>query len=169
MSTTPTARGAFTGDVSRIGTEARMGYINPGHLSRRAVIYLSDQIHLDAVLNGSVDLDTMFGFDYLTSTPFAISGEASEVTCNVVAVIAKHTRHDYDELLGIRISKSDKPEYASKIVFYLSHFVNLRQVCDEVAEVVFGHGVPFASDMHESDISSDKEDEARLAYSYREY
>lgn len=169
ISTTPTAHGAFTGQVSRIGTEAQVGYISPKYRSRRAVIYLSDKIHLDTVWNDSLDLDTMFAFDDLTGAPFAISGEADEVTCNVITVIAKHTWYAYDEWRGIRVSKSDNPEYASKIVFYLTDHVDLRLVCDEVAEVVFGDEVSFTSNLHDSDRESDKEHEAQLAYSLYDF
>jgi hypothetical protein len=168
-STTPTARGAYTGEVSRIGTEATVGYIPPSYGSRRAVVYLSDKIHLDAVWNDSVDLDTMFGFDDLAQYPFALGGEASEETCEVVRVVSKHTPIPYDYYHGIRVSRSDKPQYASKIVFLLSSGTNLRQVCDEVAEAVFGHGVPFASSLHDSDRESDKERESILAYSCIDY
>ena len=164
MSTTPTVRGAYTGEVSRIGTEAGMGYIQPSYGSRRGVIYLSDKIHLDTVWNDSVDLDTMFAFDDLTQRPFAISGDADDITCDVVLAVAQHTWYAYDVFHGIHVSKSDKPQYASKIVFRLAPNVNLRQVCDEVAEVVFGHGVPFASDQYDSDRQSDKERESILAY-----
>lgn len=162
MSTTPTARGAFTGEVSRIGTEARIGYVNADERSRRVVLYLSDAIHYDT-RDETVELDTWFIHDEERGS-LAVCGEAGEIACSVVGVLSNFTWTPYDSFRGIWLSKSDNPEYAAKLTFRLSYYHDFYQLLRAVAWRVFGEGTPFTSQICTEDRMSEGEARAHTAY-----
>lgn len=153
QSMTPTIRGAFTGMVSRIGIEARIGYTEPVGNSQRVVFYLSDAIHHD-IRDDSLELDTWFVWDEERGA-LAVVGEANETAREAVELLANYTFAPFDCCRGIWMSKSDRKEYASKLSVELGSPNHIDFVVREVAHAVFGEGVPFSSErcfeLHKSD------------------
>lgn len=161
-STTPTARGAFSGLVSRIGAKARIGYCQPSDRTSRVVFYLSDAIHYDA-LNPNLELDTWFVWDEERGA-LAVIGEAGETARTVVEMLSNYSQIPFDEFRGIWLSKSDKHEYASKLSIRLSSLSYLDLLVQEVAHLAFGEGVPYSSEISYEDRMSEGESRAKDTY-----
>ena len=161
-SMTPTIRGAFSGPVSRIGAEARIGYCQPSDRSSRVVFYLSDAIHIDT-RNPGLELDTWFVWDEERGA-LAVFGEAGETACGVVEILANYSNVPFSEYRGIWLSKSDMPEYASKISIRLHSRSYLELVAGEIARLVFGEGVPFSTQICFEERLSEGERRAKDTY-----
>lgn len=165
---TPTVRDAYTGYISRVGTEARLGYTFPGHLSRRAVIYVSDKLHGNIGDYGPENLDTWFTYDPEMGA-VAVQGTAEHTTCKVVEALEPFSYTPYDMFHGIRVSQSDKPEYTSKIVVYYLKDADYDAAIAAVAQVIFGEGTPFSTQWHELDHMTEAETELRQAFNALDY
>lgn len=167
-SMSPTIRGAYTGYVARIGTEARLGYTFPGHLSRRAVIYLSDKLHENIGDYGPADLDTWFAHDPEMGA-IAVEGMADRPACKVVEALAPFTHTPYDMFHGIRVSRSDKLGYASKVVVYYTKDADIDAAITAVAQVIFGEGIPYTTQWHDGDHMTEAEIELQHAFNALDY
>jgi hypothetical protein len=119
------------------GHVARFGFTDLGK-NNRMVIYTTEVVHLTQTASGDENNETLF-----TNHPFygitAISGEADEVTLDLVGRLANYARQSFENYVGIRISASDNMDYVSKIVFYMKGPAELDGIFKEIADALYPH------------------------------
>lgn len=110
------------------------GYTEPMRGGRMA-IYTRVPIHLDKVTNGTENNETLFINDRFDGI-CAVSGDITELLSDIVFRLSYYTELAYDRHIGIRVSKSDHAEYASKIVIYKNDGYTYEDLCYEIAQAL---------------------------------
>lgn len=124
-----------TSSRSEAGNVARFGFIE-AERGNRMVVYTTEQLHPQEVVNGSDNKETMFYKNYAGQIQ-PISGDVEETTLNVVRALAEYTPVPFNEHIGIRISMSDIPEYVSKIVIRMGSPRHVDAMLTDIAYMLY--------------------------------
>lgn len=92
----------------------------------------------------------------------AVMEDVAEITCKVVDAISPYAIDPYGPHIPIRVTESDIPGYASKIVFYLKRDEHLDDVYKALAKAMYTHVNATRTSLVEGERPSAKELRARF-------
>jgi hypothetical protein len=130
----PASTTSPTGDI---GTNVRIG-VTHRDLFGRVAVYTTTPVHLSFPSNDRVNIDneTVFGYTPFIGI-FANEGMADDLTYRLVRQLLARTTPASVRNIDIRISKSDKSGFASKIVLYINEDSTEEDICCDVATVLY--------------------------------
>jgi len=101
----------------------------------RVAIYTSAHVH---VLPRKIDPEVSF-VQSDTRGISAVIENIAPITIKVVEAIAGYAVGPYSEHLRIRVSESDNPKFASKIVFYKENDARIEDIYKALADAMYTH------------------------------
>jgi hypothetical protein len=106
------------------------------------VIYTSKPIHAYHTENDNNET-TFLKTDRLGI--FAIEGEVEQSTIDVVDSLSYYAVEPFGPYIGIRVSRSENPRYASKIVFYMKPNEEITEILFSISKAMYTHFSAIAS------------------------
>jgi hypothetical protein len=127
------------------------------------VIYTSKPIHAYHTENDNNET-TFLKTDRLGI--FAIEGEVEQSTIDVVDSLSYYAVEPFGPYIGIRVSRSENPRFASKIVFYMKANARIEDILVDISGVMYAHFSAIASRYVLDEEPSTTEKRDRLDYDF---
>ena len=124
----------------------------------RVAIYTSTYVHVTAQRIGP---EVSFVQSDTRGIVAVIDGVA-DITTKVIEAVAHYAIDPYGPHIPIRLTESDIPGYASKIVFYIKPSEDVKDVCAALAKAMFTHVNDTCISLVEGERPSAKELRARF-------
>ena len=131
----------------------------------RVVIYTSKMIHVPHEDNDNSET-TFLKSDRFGIIALGVDGETEPLTIDVVDSLSHYAIEPFAPYIGIRVSRSENPMYASKIVFYMKANARIEDILVDISGVMYTHFSAIASRYVLNEEPSTTEKRDRLDYDF---